>query len=283
VDRDIRLGNTKQAVGDPQFLPDAKPTGYGDKISASLDELRKVGREYLRKTYGIFNPVVNGSVELDAVNSNPTTVLGTAIAGWTATGTTSSGSTVRQVTTVSGASPFGAGGKSMRFIDNTTGGTGTRLDFTNSFATPLSNNVAPTLSFDFRLNATGTANAVGVRPFAKNASNGDISGCTLLLNGNATTGNIYDGKKGRTVATVTVGTWYRVIVDMPAPGSAGTTDATLYLTPWNGSGPGATTSYAVGSFGSSLPTGVSRVYFNTSAPSQSTDINVDNVMLQMGE
>ncbi|MDD5199149.1 MAG: glycosyl hydrolase family 28-related protein [Terrimicrobiaceae bacterium] len=283
----IRLANTKTGTGTAAFLGDNTPAGSSIKIAASLDEFRKVAAVYLRDTYRIFNPVLNTSAELDAKNDNPTTVLGFMPASWTITGDqTGAGSTVRQVTTVAGASPFGPGSQSMRFIDNTpsTSG-GVRLQCAQSFAAALGNDQGAAFWFDFCLNSGGTANNFWIRAFAKDPSGVDITGCYLRLQGAGGT-VLYDAKKSLNIGSpLAVGTWYRARVVMPAPGSAGTADATLYLTPWAGSGPGATTSYQIGSFGSSTPTGTGfyRVGINTSTFGQPNDVTFDNIMLQTGE
>lgn len=256
-------------------------------MAQGFDHLRQLGWEDLKLNLGISNILANPSAELDAANPNPTATLGYVPAGWTLSGAAALGSGVRNVTTDGGsgaASPFGAGSQSIRVIDNTAISTGGRLDFVQQASAPLSVNKGALLTFDFRLNTAGASNNIWIRAWANNTAS--TPGCFLYLSGNATSGRLgANTSAGTNIALATnlgVGTWYRVQVAMGAP-STGPATAKVYLTPWTASGPGATTSYTVKSFGAALPVGFYRLSINTGAGGDAGDINLDNITLTSGD
>lgn len=263
------------------YRPDIQPSGWKAAAAAGLDYLRELGCVSLETKYNLFQGVRNSSAELDAINPNPSTALGYAPAIWDLYGQGAYGTGIRNVTTVGTASPFGSGGQGMLVVDQTGPGSGgSRLDFYQFFPKPFPSDLGGVFSFDFRLNSSGTINRLVCRPWAN-----WVAGCSLILYSNgAGPGSIWanvGGVAGPLPPAISLGTWYRVRVVLGAP-STGPSSCTVSLTPWVGTGPGATTSYTVDSFNSVQPTGFNRVLFNTITPGESTNINLDNVTLKSG-
>lgn len=268
------LLNTTFTSTSTVYNANVQPVGWDTAAAAGFDYLRELGSMTLAMRYSISQAVSNTSAELDAANPNPATALGFVPAGWTLSGAAALGGGIRNVTTVAGASPFGAGSQSMLVVDNTGSASGAALELAQTFSPPFAPNQPGALSFDFRLNAAGTGNNLLIRPWA-----GTGAGCTVRLN----SGQISALVNGvdTPLAAVTAGTWYRVQVSMGPP-AAGPVTATLYLTPWAGTGIGATNSYVIDSFGAVQSSGFDHVTVDTSAPGASENINLDNITLNSG-
>lgn len=259
---------------------DAMPTGCETAIAKALDRFHQLGAQDLALHYGIENILLNSGAELDVLNPSPTTTSGYGPENWSVAGRGAYGSGIRNVTTVTGSSPFGPGTQSILVIDNTASTSGSRLGLTQANACPLAANVSAVLTFDFKLNADGTNNDLWVRPWANN-----VAGCAVHLRSTGTTCQLSAATSSGSDVTLTnlaFGTWYRVRVALSAPSTTPKT-ATLYLTPWSGTGPGTTTSYVINGLGASEPTGYDKIYFNTVWPGESVNINLDNITLVSGD
>jgi len=263
------------------------PAEGGAAIAAGDDDQRQLGEADLSYHYGILDAIANPSVEADAANPSPTTVLGYAPSLWSVSGSTTAGSGVRNVTVVSGtASPFGTGTQSILFIDTTSTSTGSNLQLSQQ-TTALQPGEGAVFTFDFRLNPLTSLNDdVWVNVYC----NGNASSAFAIhLTGSGTNGAISASASGlsETLATLSLSTWYRVRGVIQAPNSSASAQVHLYLYQWSGSGYSAVTLYNNGWIdGLESPAtsgGLDQVQFNLGSPGENTSINFDNLTLMAGD
>jgi hypothetical protein len=243
-------------------------------IAQSLDDLRQLGELDTFVNYGIEEALLNNGFEADAANPNPTTALGYNPASWTVNNAIAAGGGVRNATVVSGGSPFGAGTQSINWVDTTGSTAGSGLQMTQSF-TPTAVGSTAIETFDFCYNTNATTSDVwfftGVGTTIGPGIHISSNGSTVYLGANINGGDTY-------CATLTAGVWYRARVVMGAP-NGGKSNATLYVTPWNGTGPGTTTSYTIDGVPATQTTGYNALYMNSAAypVGASQNVNFDNI------
>ena len=261
-------------VYNPVYMPELQPTGWGLSTAQAYDHFRQLDAVDFSLNYGIGQLATNPSVELDAANPNPLTAIGYTPAGWTVSSALAAGGGARNLTVTSGASPFGAGAQSMLWVDTTGSTSGSSLSV-NQYLTASPATSSGIMTFDFRLNASGTATDVRIRSSAGSAVSSNLrisrTGSSAGLLGQV------GGREG-TLTSLTVGTWYRVHVVMAAPNT--TAGATVYLTPWVGTAPGATTSYSVDGVATVQTIGFNRIFLTTAnGPGAAQSVNIDNMGL----
>ena len=241
-------------------------------IAQGYDAFRTLENEDLTFDYGVQEVVTNTSAELDTANPSPLSTAGYQPAGWQVSNAGVVGSGVRNFTVVIGASPFAAGNQSMLWEDTTSSPTGSKIGAGQNFAASPGN--LPALeSFDFRCNPTGTHSDLWL--FTTNGPGVHITSNGSSVNFGANVGTAGD----TTLTTLTAGIWYHVQIVLAAP-SAGTSNATLYLTPWKGNGPTSTTSYTIAGVQAASSSGFGGLtLYDGSGPGDAASINLDNVSL----
>jgi len=254
------------------YPADVIPTGGMASIAAGFDHLRQLWAEDLKLIHGIQNVAINSFFETDPINPSPLTTMGTTPASWVVSGGTATGTGVRNMSVVAPASPFSSGTQCASFVDTTGTNAGSRLAFGQ---TPvlLPASCAAVFSFDVRLNSMASLNDdVYVRLWS-----GAVTAHNIHLTANNTSAAYGP-------APLALNTWYRIRAVIPAPGLGGTKTITLYVTPWNGTAPGATIIYSgiTGSSGSAT-SGFTSIYFNQTNPGANTNINFDNITLVSGD
>jgi len=281
----IEAGNLSILSGTTTYRPNfPNPLTAANlaSMAAGFDHLRQLGATNLSLDYGLVQTVNNPTFETDSANPSPTTTLGYTAAGWVITNGTSINGGVRNATVVSGGSPFGPGAQSVLMIDTTGTSSGSGVEFYQNTPTTMPASQGAVWTFDFRLNGgTGTQNDNWIGIFA-----GSTRCSYIHISGNSTSGGIganVNGKdSGFGAPTLVLGTWYRLRVILGAP-SAGKSNATVWLTPWNGTVPGTPLGpYTIDGVPSVLTSGFSKAYFKYVAPGEHINMNVDNVMIQNG-
>ena len=262
------------------YMANVEPAGWGASLAAGLDHFRQADAYDLTLSYGWAQGLNNPTFETDPTNSAPLTTLGTAPAQWTVSGTIAAGSGVRDVCAVTGGSPFASGTQSAAFVDTTGTATGSPLQWSQSLATAWSASQGCVFTYDCHMNPAGpgiTSN-LWVQLFA-NA--GGETPCSIGLDG---TGNnstwalvAYQGGTLKTLATLAVGTWYRMQAVVPPPGTGGS--VTLYVTPWTSAGAGTTANYTLDGEAGASTTGFNKVSFGLTGAGQETDCNFDNISI----
>jgi hypothetical protein len=248
----------------------------GQSIAQSLDHLRQLGENDLYALCGVSELIQNNGFELDPANASATTNPGCNPASWSVGNTLAAGGGERNATVVNGGSPFGAGTKSLRWVDTTGSSSGSNLYMWQGLPASSPNSTAVE-TFDFCLdpNASGTG-------FWVFTGVGSGSGPSIHLARNGS--NVYLGANiggsDTYVATLSTGVWYRARIAVGAP-SAGYSKATLYITPWNGTGPGTTTNYTIDGIPAVETTGFNWIYINSSAWPMGAPqgANLDNIGL----
>jgi hypothetical protein len=231
-----------------------------NSIAQGMDDLRYLGQIDDFAISGVWQAVLNNGFELDTVNPSPTTTLGHTPASWTVSNAMAAGSGVRNATVVAGGSPFGAGMQSLLWEDTTGSNTGAPLQVWQSFApTAAASPIIETFDFCFSTTASdsdvwvSTGVGTGGGPAVHITSNGVGVYLGAGINGSDTY-----------CASLTPGVWYRVRVVAAAP-SAGKSNATLYVTPWNGTGPGTTGSYTIDGIPAVESTGFNGIFLSSSS------------------
>lgn len=253
------------------YMTDTLPTGWGASAAAGLDHFRQADAYDLDLNYGWSQAVANSSFEADAANPDPTTAIGYNPAKWTVSNSLATDDGARNLTVVTTASPFGAGGQGLLDVDTTDDTTGSAVT-ANVSMTALPANEGGVWSFDFRLNSSGTDSDVWIKCNAGNSRAGGIH----LIGGTSTyMGAGIDGHDSY-VATPLMDTWYRVRV-VVGPASEGASDATLYLTPWTSTGPGTTETYTIDGISATSTSGISSIGLSSgSGPGADLNVNFDN-------
>lgn len=275
----IQLQNYIQdASNNRTLMPDVLPTGWGASAAQGLDHLRQLAALDLQLRFGIGNVVLNPCSSLDPVNPNPLASPGYNPAGWQVINSLSNATGVRNVTTVSGASPFGPGSQSMSVVDTTNSTDGAPLEYLQN-PTPLGASQSGVFSFDFNINSASTAT-----DFWLYVLSGSNACCSVHLTATANGNQISALINGldTPLAPVTSNTWYRVHVAIPPPAN-GLAQATLYLTPWTTSGPGAMQSFSIDGVPVASTTGLGEVYMNETMPGENLQVNLDNITMASGD
>ena len=272
--------NNIYTSGTVTYMPNVQPAGWGASAAAGLDHLRQADAYDLALNYGWAQGLYNTSFETDPANPAPLTTSGTTPAQWTVLNATTSGTGVRDVCAVTGTSPFASGSQCAAFVDTTGTTAGSPLQWSQNLATAWSASQGCVFTFDCQMNParTGITANLWARLFA-NA--GGETPCAILLSGSG--GNStwqlsgYQGGTLKSLATLTVGTWYRMQAVVPPPGTGGS--VTLSVTPWTGAGPGTTATYTLDGEAGVSATGFNQVSFSLTGAGQNTDCNFDNIMI----
>jgi len=267
--------------GNPQtYMTNVEPTGWGALAAAGLDHIRQDAAYDLYLNYGWLQAVNNPSFETDPLNSALLTTLGTAPAQWTVLNAITSGTGVRDVCAVTGASPFASGSQCAALVDTTGTSSGSPLQWSQTFAAAWSATQGGVFTFDCQMNPVraGITSNLWVKLLS---NSGGRTPCSILLagTGSNTTWQLAGPQGGlvKSLATLTVGTWYRFRAVIPPPATGGS--VTLYVTPWTTSGPGATSTYTLDGETAISTTGFNQVSFALTGAGQNTDCNIDNVTL----
>ena len=255
-------------------VPNLLDAAAGISIAQGFDHLRQLEAVDLQVQFGIQQLVSNPAFELDAANPNPTTAIGYNPAGWDVYTPITAGGGARNLTVVSGGSPFDSGNQSMLYVDTTgpaSSGIGDRVGSNIGF--PASSpDLGAIETFDFRCNSSGTDDDLWFFTGGGPGIHVTCNGTNGRLSANVGGGDTYLGPFLPDV-------WYRVTVVLGAP-SAGESDATLYLTPWYGNGAGPSTSYTIDGVPGVESTGFSDlVLYTGGGVGQPQSINIDNVIL----
>jgi hypothetical protein len=248
----------------------------GEYWNGEIDDVRIYNRALsaaeIAALIGNTNNPVTGPV-----NPTPFSGLGYVPGGWTLTNNQALGSGVRNLTVTQGGSPFSNDLESMLFVDSTATGSGSTLQASESFAnaTPVDSPVLET--FDVRINSNGPQTDLwlwGVLNWWYG-----VPGIHICGNGSLSA-NV--GGSDTYLGQLMMGVWYRMQIVIGAP-SAGTSNATLYVTPWYGNGAGPTIHYTIDGIPFATWMGFTGFGMDTgTGPGAQQSISLDNLSIIPG-